>query len=314
MHDIESTGLPVRAALQPTGLYLELRDVGPEQLQDPFLQETIQRVPARQAVIQIAKADLGRAAPDTAPAGLIFHVARCGSTLASQILKHHDGIVVYSEPLSVNEILVPPHKWDRSELVGALRSLGGVFARHARKPYVLKLSSWNTLFCDIVAEAFPSTPWALCIRDPIEVCVSLLQQRPGWLRDAGSSSQLFADVVDPGRAARTPEDYVARLYASFCRAATKLETERGKLVFYGALPEAVWSKMGPHFGLSISRQLEQRMAAAARTYSKSPVGRAAEFVPDDVRKRAAASPELLRAVDAVARPALEHLTARFREG
>ena len=276
---------------------------GPSNLQDPFLQETVQRVSARQAIIQIPRADLGKVAPATAPAGLIFHVARCGSTLASQILKHHQRIVVYSEPLPVNEILVPPHKWDRTELAGALRSLGAVFARHAGKPYVLKLSSWNTLFCDIVVEAFPSTPWALCIRDPVEVCVSLLQQRPGWLRDAGSS-QLFADVVDPARAARTPEDYVALLYAAFCRAASKLETGRGKLISYEALPDAVWDTMGPHFGLSIGGQLQQRMAAVARTYSKSPVGKAAEFVPDDVKKRAAASPELLRAVDELARPGI----------
>ena len=169
MQQIESICLPVRASLQPTGLYLELRDIGPEQLHDPFMQETTQRVPARQSVIQILKEDLGKASPSSAPAGLIFHVGRCGSTLASQLLKHHERVVVYSESIALNEILVPPRKWDRAELVGALRSLGGLLAQHARKPYVLKLSSWNTLNCDIVRDAFPSTPWALCIRDPLEV-------------------------------------------------------------------------------------------------------------------------------------------------
>jgi hypothetical protein len=54
------------------------------------------------------------------------------------------------------------------------------------------------------------------------------------------------------------------------------------------------------------------MAAASQTYSKSPVGKAAKFVPDDERKRAAASAELRLAVDAIARPALQTLAAKFR--
>ena len=311
MQQIESICLPVRAALHPTGLYLELREIGPEQLHDPFMQETIQRVPARQTVVQILKEDLGRASPNSAPAGLIFHVGRCGSTLASQLLKHHEQVVVYSEPLPVNDILVPPRKWDRAELVGALRSLGDILAQHAKKPYVLKLTSWNTLYCDIVTDAFPSTPWALCIRDPLEVCVSLLQQRPGWLRDAGSRSHLFASIVDPEQTCRTPEDYLARLFAAYCRAIGSLDSKRGKVIPYNTLPEAVWNTLAPHFGLSIGDQAKSLMSAASRAYSKSRVGNGVVFVPDGTKKRAAASPELRLAVDTYALPALERLVTRF---
>jgi hypothetical protein len=311
MQQIEPIGLPVRAALQPTGLYLELREIGPEQLHDPFMQETVQRVPARQSIIQILKEDLGKGSPNSTPAGLIFHVGRCGSTLASQLLKHHEQVVVYSESIAVNEILVPPRKWDRAELVGALRSLAAMLAQHARKPYVLKLSSWNTLNCDIVCDAFPSTPWALCIRDPLEVCVSLLQQRPGWLRDAGSPSHLFAAMVDPEQTCRTPEDYLARLFAAYCRAVGNLDTRRGKLVPYDTLPEAVWNTLAPHFGLSVDDQAKSLMSDASRTYSKSRVGSSIVFVPDGTRKRAAASPELRLAVDTYARPELERLVTRF---
>ncbi len=311
MQQIEPTYLPARAALHPTGLYVELREIGPEQLHDPFMQETIQRVPARQSVIQILKEDLGKVLPNSAPAGLIFHVGRCGSTLASQLLKHHEPVVVYSEPLAVNEILVPPSKWERAELVGALRSLGEILAQHASKPYILKLSSWNTLYCDIVADAFPSTPWALCIRDPLEVCVSLLQQRPGWLRDAGSPSHVFAGRVDPEHSFRTAEDYLARLFATYCRAIGSLDIHRGKLIAYDTLPESVWKTLAAHFGLSISEHTKSLMSAASRTYSKSRVGKSIEFVPDGNQKRANASPELQLAVDTYARPELARLVSRF---
>ena len=298
MNEIQADWLPVRAALQPDGLYLALRQIGPEELQDAFMQETIVRVPAPESVVQIIRDDIGKAAPDTAPAGLIFHVARCGSTLISQLLKKHDNLVVYAEPLPVNEILLPPHKWSRLELVAALRSLGDALARHAQKPYVLKFSSWNTLFCDILAEAFPDSPWILSYRDPVEVGVSLMNQPPGWLRDpSGPASHLGS----------FSEEHVARLYGAFCEAASRLDARRGKLVPYETLPAAVWDIVAPHFALSIDSRQRQRMAEAARKNSKTPVGKATVFTSDTTAKQAAASTGLRQAIDAFARPQLERL-------
>ena len=194
----EDFGLPIRAALHPTGLYLAVRQIGAAELQDAFMQETVARIPASETVLHVTRDELGSAAPDTAPVGIIFHVARCGSTLISQSLKHLDNLVVYAEPQPVNEILVPPHRWPRADLVAALRALGDAFARHAGRPYVLKLSSWNTLFCDIVTEAFPETNWVLSLRDPVEVGVSLLRQPPGWLSGTTEASRSLIEIVARG--------------------------------------------------------------------------------------------------------------------
>ncbi len=124
MQATQGDWLPARAALHPTGLYFALRDIRTAELQDPFMQETIARVAARESVVQIAREDVGKGAAGTSPAGIVFHVSRCGSTLVSQLLKQHVGLVVYAEPLPVNEILLPPHKWPR---VGA--GCGAAFAR-----------------------------------------------------------------------------------------------------------------------------------------------------------------------------------------
>jgi hypothetical protein len=145
------------------------------------------------------------------------------------------------------------------------------------------------------------------VRDPLEVCVSLLEQRPGWLRDAGSRSHLLTGLADPQQDA--PEEYLPRLFAGYCRAALRLDAKRGKLIPYETLPQAVWDKLAPHFGLAIGDEAKSRMASASGTYAKSRVGQSAAFVPDGPRKRAAASPELRRAVDAYARPELERLVA-----
>jgi hypothetical protein len=312
MYHSAAAELPARAALRPDGLYLDLRDIAAGQLQDPFLQQTVERVPSRSTVARVSRDDLGKGITGTTPAGVVFHVGRCGSTLVSQLLKQHDGVVVYSEPLAINDVLVPPHAWPRTELVGALRTLGACFARHAGKPWVLKLSSWNTLYCDIVAEAFPATPWVLCVRDPVEVCVSLLERRPGWLKDAGQASHRFAAVVDPGLSSGSVEEYLARLNAAYYRAVGVLDPGRGGLVAYETLPDAVWNVVGLRFGLVIDAQVRERMSLAARASAKAPVGREAAFAPDGARKQAAAAASLRRAVDTLARPELERLVSRFR--
>ena len=307
MPEKKGNSLPARAVLRPDGLYLALRDIGPGELRDAFMQETIVRVPAAESFVQVAREDIGKVAPATAPAGLIFHVARCGSTLISQLLKTHDNLVVYAEPLPFNELLLPPHKWPRQELVAALQSLGDAFARHARKPYVLKFSSWNTLFCDLLAEAFPDSRWVLSVRDPVEVGVSLLSRPAGWMRDVDGPGRGLRSYVDAGGAAQSPEEFVARLYGAFCDAAGRLDPGRGRLVRYETLPAAVWEIVAPHFSQSVDGHQRERMAQAARVNAKAPVGKVAEFSSDAATKQAAASPALRQAVESFAPPPLQRL-------
>jgi hypothetical protein len=308
MQQDEEVGLPVRAGLAPTGLYLALRQIGRDELQDAFMQETVARVPAEDRVVHVSREGVGWAPRDTAPVGIIFHVARCGSTLLSQSLKQLDGLVVYAEPQPVNEILAPPHKWPRADLVAALRTLSGALARHARGPYILKLSSWNTLYCDVVAEAFPQTPWVLSLRDPVEVGVSLLASPPGWFQGAAEAARGLVAQVDPGHAAKSREEFIARAYGAFCTAAAKLEVRRGRLVLYESLPAAVWEIVAPHFSLQIGPAQRDRIAEAARRHAKAPVGAVTEFTSDAAAKQDAASAELRRAIDSLARPQLERLT------
>jgi hypothetical protein len=304
--------LPARAVLRPDGLYLALRDIPAAELRDAFMQETVTRVPAAESFVHIAREDLGKVAIDSAPAGIVFHVARCGSTLISQLLKQHEGCVVYAEPLPVNELLLPPHSYPRHELVASLRSLGNAFARHAGKPYVLKLSSWNTLFCDLVAEAFPSAPWALSVRDPIEVGVSVLAQPPGWMQGNAGASGVLRSHVDPTGASSSPAEFAARLYGAFCETAARLDARRGKLIRYEALPGAVWEMLAPHFSLPVDDALRQRMAQAARVNAKAPIGKTTAFANDSATKQAAATVELRESVALFAQPALQRLEHHLR--
>jgi hypothetical protein len=303
--------LPVRAALKPAGLYVVLRDIPRGELRDAFMQQTVERVGAAEELIEIPEARLATLPATGAPAGLVFHVGRCGSTLVAQLLKQLPGVTVYSEPLPCNDLLVPPQREPRARLVMALRVLGDLFARHAGGPYVIKFSSWNTLYCDLLCEAFPATPWALCVRDPLEVAVSLVQERPGWLAAGSASERLFTSAAGATGPGDTFDTLAARLFADCCAAVSGLDARRGRLVRYERLPAQVWEDLVGHFGLQADTASLARMLAAATRHAKAPLGKDVAFAPDGKRKRDAAGPALVRAVDAIARPALAQLAARL---
>ena len=113
--------------------------------------------------------------------------------------------------------------------------------------------------------------------------------------------------VDPNGAAQSPEEFVARLYGTFCSAAGRLDAARGRLVHYEALPAAVWEVVAPHFSQSVNDRQRERMAQAARIDAKAPVGKAAEFAADAATKQAAASVALRQSIESFARPPLQRL-------
>jgi hypothetical protein len=298
-------GFPARAALTADGLHLALQPVGIEEFHDPFVADTLKRVGGEFSVQSIPLPQLGEATADTAPVGLIFHIARCGSTLVSQMLHASQRVAVYSEPIALNEILSAVARVDRPVAVAALRTLASRLAAHAGRPYVIKLSSWNALHADLVAEAFPGTPWAAVVRDPLEVCVSLQLSRPGWLRP--QSGALFAAHVPMDTLPGGDEPRVARFIGAFCAALARLDAVRGVVLPYTSLPNAVAGRLAAHFGLTLDDAARQRMAEASRRDAKAPSDHARLFQRDTEAKRAAATPALVDAVRAFAQPAYERL-------
>lgn len=299
----------MRSALDESGLHLALVDIPPSELRDPFLHETVNRLPHAITVVHTPAAQLGQVDPRATPHGVIFHMARCGSTLVSQMLKQHGGVVAYSEAQAVNELLVPPHAGSRAQRVAAIRTLGTAFAAHAGRPCVLKLSSWNTLFCELVADAFPQTPLALCIRDPIEIAVSLQQSMPSWLRDDGA--MLFSGVVERASEARSLDERIARFLGAFFEASARLPVPRCLLLRYEELPNAAIDSLVPHFGLHLDDSIRQRMLSITQRHAKVKLDYERRFEPDGTLKRAAASANLSRAIDEFARPAYLRLLERF---
>ena len=107
---------------------------------------------------------------------------------------------------------------------------------------------------------------------------------------------------------------MARVQAALYRAVRRLDPARGRVIAYEDLPGAMWTTIGPHFGCAIDADRQREMSLEALGYAKAPVGKAAAFAPDAAAKRAAASPELRRHVDALVRDEMAQVLAAFREG
>jgi len=231
-----------------------------------------------------------------APAGLIFHMSRCGSTPTAQMLAASDANLVVSEAPPIDAVVrmdpgkvgldVAGHAALLAAIVGAFGQAGG----GGRRLFV-KLDSWHTRALPLFRRAFPSTPWVFLYRDPTEVMVSHMRQR---------GMHLAPELVAPSflgvewRGEPPEEDYAARVLAAVCEAAlAALRKGGGLLVNYSELPRALADRILPHCGVDASPEARAAMQAIAKRDAKNPV---AAFAPDSAAKQAAATPAIRAAV------------------
>lgn len=217
--------------------------------------------------------------PPRAPDGLIFHMSRCGSTLAAQMLAASPAHVVISEAPPLDAVL--RLEVDDTAKVERLRAMVAALgqARAGETRLFLKLDCWHVRDLPLFRRAFPGTPWVFVYREPVEVLVSHLRRRgvqmvPGLI----PSARLGLETPT------TPDaDYCAQVLASICEGAAEHYLEGGgRLVNYAELPEALFTKVLPHFGAIPSNDEAAAMRAASRRDAKAP---GQSFVPDSSAKR-----------------------------
>lgn len=183
---------------------------------EPFFDETILACRQFKENTQLLKCvstiDFIKDAADTikniAPSVFIFHVSRCGSTLASQLLALDKKSIVLSEVPFLDELIRWKFKDKNNEdLFPYLKHAVALYGQKRsgeEKNLVIKTDSWHVLFYDELRKLFPSTPFILLYRNPAEVIRSHQKRRgiqavPGLLQptifgfDAAEINQLSLD-------------------------------------------------------------------------------------------------------------------------
>lgn len=291
-------------------------DLSAERFVEPFLDQTVARWASSRRVRPPVKTGLDALSaldsePSLEPAGMIFHLSRCGSTLVSRLLSLLVGVVVVAEPASLNSLLgLGAERLDEPELVATVRVLVRALGRcrHGdEQRLVLKCSSWNVRHRAILAAAFPETPWVWVQRDPARVVASLLAEPPAWLSlqaEPRRAAQCFG--LDPAAVpAMTREEFAARALGAMLRSATT--DPAGRLcVDHDDLPTAVWERVAPHFGLSADPAAITRMRVQSRLYSKDFAPRL--FTADSPERRPMTD-EMVRAAQRFAEPGYRALAS-----
>jgi len=225
------------------------------------------------------------------PDGFVFHLSRCGSTLVAQMLAAVPEHVVVSEAPPLDHLLeLASTAPGTIDAIAALRAMVAALTRDrsgiTRHRFV-KFDSWHTLALPLLRRAFPDTPWIFLYRDPVEVLVSHARMRGMQTAPGVLSSALFGLQDHPG----VPlDDYAARVLARTAEAVSgHWHLGGGMVVDYRELPEAVETRILPHFGITPDAEARAQMATAAQRDAKAPGQR---FVPDSEQKQREANDAL----------------------
>ena len=118
---------PVRLDFSGPTPAVDWADLSSERFVDPFFDQTIARWAAGPHARPLVRTGLEALdaldrEPSLEPAGMIFHLSRCGSTLVSRLLGILPGVVVIAEPAPLNALLgLDPARIDDATLVRLVR-------------------------------------------------------------------------------------------------------------------------------------------------------------------------------------------------
>jgi hypothetical protein len=257
----------------------------------------------------------GSCLPERRPAGFIFHVSRCGSTLVSNVLKTNPHNVVLSEadPICavLSETLQNLSDPGRREVMKALVNIfsaRGDGSGSGDYNVVIKCTAWNSLWSSDVLATWPEVPILVIIRHPVEVVMSNLKRPPLWLSRRAIPARL-ADVCsvspDTDVTAMSEVEYVSFIVGTHCEALLRLLKGNCRIIDYEDLCVDALLEIGRWFGMQEGLNADL-VSALAMQYSKDPTGKT-RHVDDRERKRLNASTEVISAVEKWALHAYERL-------
>jgi hypothetical protein len=307
---------PVRVDVSGPAPTVYWADLSAERFAEPFFDQTVARWASGPRARPFVRTGLEALAaldsePSLEPAGMIFHLSRCGSTLVSRLLGTLSGVVVLAEPAPLNALLgLDPDRVDEAALVSVVRLLVRALGRRRHsdeRRLVLKCTSWNVRRRAVLAAAFPGTPWIWVQRDPALVLASLLAEPPGWLGlQAAPARAARRFGLDPAAVpTMTRAEFTARTLGAMLEAAAT-DPARRLCIDHAELPEAVWDRVAAHFALETGPAEIRRMIAESGFYSKDP----AQVFSGDTPERRPITDAMRQAAQRFAEPGYRALAPR----
>jgi hypothetical protein len=257
-----------------------------EPFQDQYLSRCLrtrvfnQLIRPRTAIAPLLAGAAVIAAP--APAGFIFHLSRCGSTLVSGCLAELDDTSVLSESPLLTELVLD----DSLSYAQKKHALPQLIALQAapfpgRDRIIVKWNAWDLFAWPLIGAACPGVPRLLLFRDPEEILASHAMSAGRHM--VGDPSLARVDpVFEPARDSDLL-DLRIRVLGRLMDAMARLAAEPGAMAIdYARLEVPMLEAVCRHFGLSPGAVAVERLARRAGRHSKQTDQ---PFAADGERKR-----------------------------
>lgn len=257
-----------------------------EPFHDEYLSRCWQSTPLNQLVTPRtslqALAACAQRVPRAQPAGFIFHLSRCGSTLLSGCLSELDGAAVFSESPVLTEILVDPalSPLEKRAHVQCLLDLKAILFPGRR--VVVKWNAWDIFHAQLLRSAYPTVPAVALVRDPVEILASH-QAQAGRHMSGDPSLAAVAPVFGKGAGGSVLEHRIGVLQG-LMQGLHDLTAEPGfACIDYRQLDGGTVRQVAAMFGLRCDLEGQRRIAQRMQRNAKLPGIR---FEPDGARKAA----------------------------
>ncbi|MBX3012667.1 MAG: hypothetical protein KF832_14220 [Caldilineaceae bacterium] len=242
------------------------------------------------------------------PAGFIFHMSRCGSTLLAKSLARSIHHIVIDEGTPLNDGVwhYLTQGWQAAVMTDAhalqiYRNLVLALGRQRtaeQRAYFVKFRSWNALFADFIIKAFPDVPCLFIYRDPVEVLVSS-HWNPVWTLGFKQQNVGAYMLREPLAEIQAMDEFVflAKIFARYFK--TVLQNPSDKLHFlnYDRLTNSNFQTILERaFQYPILPDQLAVMQTQFEYYSKDD-NDTTHFISDKAAKQAAATAAMRKLVD-----------------
>jgi hypothetical protein len=131
---------------------------------------------------------------DVQPAGFIFHLSRCGSTLVSGCFSELDSTCVFSESPLLTEVLLDDQLAQHEQQISLRAFINLQAAAFPLRPQIIiKWNAWDIFHWELIRGLYPQVPVIFLVRDPVEILAS--HQKSAGRHMAGDKSLATADPV-----------------------------------------------------------------------------------------------------------------------
>ena len=321
--------LPIDALIQNGLPQIEWLDVTGIEFREPFFHETVERARTIRPEVKSVFSDLdallqiNNSTTVHPPTGFIFHTSRCGSTLVANAFRALDASRVIAEPPVVDKLVsrlftdAEPDSAKELLYLTLIRSAIQSFAPALSDPehqFFLKFASASILQIKLIRRIWPTVPFLVLYRHPLEVTVSNLRKRPLWMRvdiNPGASAAI-AGVEEEQLKGMSDEEFCARALGRYYSAAANVAEEPFTfLVDYDQLSLQTINRILECFGVKASpaelEAIKQSMQLDAKDSSRL-------FQPDGLDKKTAASTHAIEMVEQWAMAGYKRLGAMTDPG